>query len=185
MTFLIVFSLVLLALCFGAIFMLIGELWRVSVRGGVPSISSTWAIVDAVIASRVLPREGVIIDLGAGNGWALRRMWRSGMKGPFIGYEKEWWPWLVGMVWNTLTKAPIILKREDFSNASVKEAKGIYLFLFPSVLEELRGNVLRRAKTGTPIVSAEFAVPGWPPKRTFYAKGVTNKKAVVYCYQAP
>ncbi|MEO5928047.1 MAG: hypothetical protein ABIO72_04980 [Patescibacteria group bacterium] len=182
---LIFFASVLLCACFAAILLLIGELWRVSFWGGVPSIFSTWAIVDAIISAKVLPRDGLILDLGAGNGWTLRRMWRSGMKGPFIGYEKEWWPWIVGTVWNSVTGAPIILKREDFLNAPIEDARGIYLFLFPSILSGLGGSIEQKAHHGIPVVSAEFAVPGWTPERTLEAKGITNKKAKVFCYRTP
>lgn len=161
----------------------LSELWRVSVRGGVPSIASTWAIVDRVIAERVLPTEGLTLDLGCGTGWTLRRFWRSGLRGPFEGYERALAPWLIGRCWNALSLAPIRLVRRDVLAAPLERAAAVYLFLLPGMLKRLAPDLVRRMKPGATVVSAEFAIPDWRPVRMFEARGVTRKRATVYVYE--
>lgn len=172
---------VLLAVAASGLFL--SELWRVSVRGGVPSIASTWAIVDRVIAERVLPTEGLVLDLGSGTGWTLRRFWRSGLRGPFEGYERAFVPWFIGTCWNALSLAPIRLLRRDMLAAPLERAAAVYVFLLPESLKRLAPELARRMTRGTTVVSAEFAVPGWRPVRTLEARGVTRKHAAVYVYE--
>ena len=163
--------------------LILSELFRVTLRNGVPSLSSTWAIVDKVITTHVFPVQGLILDLGCGNGWTLRRLWRSGLRGPFVGYEKAFVPWLMGWFWNKLSYVPVKVVRQDFSQAPIEQAKGVYLFLLPSMLEKVGNMIKRRAKPGTVVVSAEFQIPGWTPDQTHEARGVTRKKAKIYVYR--
>ncbi|MFZ2803685.1 MAG: class I SAM-dependent methyltransferase, partial [Patescibacteria group bacterium] len=109
--------LVFLVLVLGVCSLFLAELWRITFRHGIPSIASTWAIVDRIIVERVLPRDGLILDLGCGTGWTLRRLWRSGLRGPFIGYENAFVPWLFGRVWNFVTISPIKVRRADLFTA--------------------------------------------------------------------
>lgn len=174
--------LIFLAISFFSISCLIFEMWRVTSKDGVPSLSSTWGIIDEIICKQVLPRDGLILDLGAGNGWTMRRLWRRGIHGPLVGYEKEFVPWGVGAIWNKLTGTPVKLLRQDFSAAPYEEAKGIYLFLMPQTLEKLAPIIRQRCRSGTVVVSAEFSIPGWNPTRVLEARGVTSRKAKIFCY---
>lgn len=151
--------------------------------GHVPSLSSTWPVVDTVIAERLLPSEGLILDLGCNDGRTLRRLARAGLRGPLVGYEYKFWPWLSGWLWNRLRPLPIELRRADFSEAPIGQAKGIYLFLLSSTLGELAPRLESEAEPGTVVVSAEFAVPGWEPERVFEARGITSRRAKIFVYR--
>lgn len=165
-----------------ALSLVLSELWRVTWRNGVPSLSSTWAILDSVLANNILPKDGMIVDLGCGNSWALRRMWRAGLRGPFVGYEREFTAWFVGSLWNLVMSSPVTIVRADFRKAPIEQAKGIYLFLLPEALRQLKPIIEERAQPGTVVVSAEFEVPGWTPTQVLHARGVTCARAPVYCY---
>lgn len=172
-----------LATAIFALACLIFEMWRVTWRNGVLSLSSAWSVADKIISSRVLPINGLVLDLGAGNGWTMRRLWRHEIHGPLVGYEQEFVPWLVGAVWNRLTGMPVKLLRADFYSAPFEDAKGIYLFLMPKTLEKLGAEIRKRCQPGTVIVSAEFAIPGWNPDRILEARGVTSRRAKIFCYR--
>jgi hypothetical protein len=174
--------LVFLTLAFGAVLLILSELWRVTAHHGVPSISSSWGVVDADIEAKALPDNGLILDLGAGTGWALRRMWRSGQKGPHVGYEEALAPWLVATLWNRIMTMPVKVKRADLFTAPLEDAAGIYLFLMPATLAKLSPELKRRTRPGTRIVSAEFPLPGWEPSRVLTAHGITSSAAKIYCY---
>ncbi|MFZ2804402.1 MAG: SAM-dependent methyltransferase, partial [Patescibacteria group bacterium] len=60
---------------------------------------------------------------------------------------------------------------------------GIYLFLLPNFLKRLGPELERRLRAGTIVVSAEFAIPGWTPIKTFEARGVTKLHAPIYVYR--
>lgn len=174
--------LIFLVVVFGLSYVLLAELWRITVLDGVPAVSSTWAIVDRVIVERVFPRDGLILDLGCGNGWTMRRFWRSGIRGPLVGYELAFLPWITGVCWNVVTRMPITIHRKDLLHAPLEDAKGLYLFLLPRVLAQIAPELKRRVQPGTIIVSAEFALPGWEPTKVFEARGVTRRNAKIYCY---
>jgi len=157
-------------------------LFRKRPPGYVPSLSSTWPIVDTVIAEHLLPTDGMILDLGCNDGWTLRRFARAGLRGPLIGYENKYWPWLTGRLWNKLRPLPLDLRRDDFKRAPIAQAKGIYLFLLTSALVDLAPLIRRDAQPGTVVVSAEFAVPGWVPDRIFEARGITSRQAKIFVY---
>lgn len=176
-----VFLLVVLGVCI----LFLAELWRITYSRGIPSIASTWAIVDRVIVERALPSEGLILDLGCGTGWTMRRLWRSGMHGPFIGYENAFVPWLFGRAWNFLTMCPVTIRRGDLFRAPFEDARGVYLFLVPAYLERFGPDLVRHLRPGTAVVSAEFPIPGLSPQKILEARGITNRHAKIYIYRIP
>ncbi len=163
--------------------LILNETWRITIRRGVPAVSSSWPVVDKVIKAQVFPREGLILDLGCGTGWALRRIWRAGYNGPFIGYETALLPYLVGRSWNWITRAPVKIVRQDFSAAPFEKAKGIYLFLLPRMLPEVGKMIATKSRVGTVVVSAEFAIPGWEAEKVLEARGVTARQAKIHVYR--
>jgi hypothetical protein len=164
-------------------FLFLSEIWRITLSEGIPAVSSTWAVVDRVIVERVLPREGLILDLGCGTGWTLRRLWRSGLRGPFVGYENAFVPWFAGRVWNCVTMCPVNVQRADLFTAPFEQARGVYLFLLPDFLKRLGPELKHRLNPGAVVVSAEFPIPDWTPWKTFEARGVTKPHAKVFVYR--
>ncbi|GEM_PF-6441483 len=164
---------------------LVTELLRVACGRGVPSISSTRAMVDTVIANHIFPSTGLILDLGCGYGWTLRRLSKSGLRGPFVGYENVLVQWLIGRVWNFLTQSQVTIVHADLYAAPIESARGIYLFLLPSVLKSLGPELIRRAAPGTRILCAEFPLPGWQPLHIYEARGITSSQAKLFVYEVP
>lgn len=177
-------GILILSLCIGifCLGLILFTLFRKRPSDYVPSLSSTWPVVDMVIAEHILPTEGMILDLGCNDGRTLRRLAGAGLRGPLIGYENRFWPWFNGWMWNKLRPLPIELRREDFRQAPIGEAKGIYLFLLTSALADLAPLLRREARPGTVVVSAEFAVPGWEADRIFVARGITSRQAKIFVY---
>jgi hypothetical protein len=177
----IVSSLVLLG-CMVLALCLFDEQIRVS-RGGVPFVPSTTAVIQTVIDANVLPKEGMILDLGCGNGKALRMLEGAGYKGPLIGYEHAPGVWLRAKIWGMFKKTNAEVRRKNFNEAPLEEAKGLYLFLYQHVLKEMAPMLRSRLKSGTIVVSAEFPIADWVPEQTFEAKGITSRKAKIFVYK--
>lgn len=174
--------LVLVALLAYAVALLF-EFARMSRRGEVPFVPSATAIVKAVIGAGVLPREGLILDLGCGDGKALRMFARAGYRGPLVGYERAFFPWLHSRFWGLFSKSPVVIRRENFVRAPLEEARGVYVFLLTSVLADLAPTLRSRLRPGTVVVSAEFPIADWTPERVLIARGVTAREAKVFVYR--
>jgi SAM-dependent methyltransferase len=157
--------------------------FRRILTGQVPFVPSSAAVVQAVIDANVLPKEGMILDLGCGNGKALRMFERAGYKGPLIGYERAPGVWLRAKLWNIIERSHIQVRRNHFERAPLEEAKGVYVFLLTKYLKELAPMFRSRLKPGTIVVSAEFPIADWVPVQTFVAKGITSKAAKVFVYK--
>lgn len=159
------------------------EFARVAKKGEVPFVPSATAVMRAVIEARVLPKEGLILDLGCGDGKALRMLARAGYRGPLVGYERAFFPWLHSRFWSLFDRSSVIIRREDFARAPLEEAKGVYVFLLSAVLADFAPVLAQRLKPGTVVVSAEFAIAGWTPELVLVARGVTAKEAKVFVYR--
>lgn len=162
---------------------LVYELFRVAIGNGMPSLSSTRSIIDSIILHELLPRNGLILDLGCGSGRTLRRLSCSGLRGPFVGYERLFIPWAIGYFWKVFSRSNITLVRADALKAPIEEARGVYLFLLPNALKELAPYLEQRIARGTVIISAEFSIPGWEAQGIFEARGVTSRHAKIFVYK--
>jgi SAM-dependent methyltransferase len=151
--------------------------------GQVPFVPSTAAVIQTVIDANVLPKEGMILDLGCGNGKALRKFERAGYKGPLIGYERAPSVWLRAKLWNLIERSHVRVRRAHFDSAPLEEAKGVYVFLLTSLLKELAPTFRSRLKPGTVVVSAEFPIADWVPVQVLTARGITSKEAKVFVYK--
>lgn len=177
------FLILVLVVLFSYLAALFFELARIGMKDEVPFVPSTIAIVRAVIDANVLPREGLILDLGCGDGKALRMFERAGYAGPLIGYERAFFPWLHALFWNAFSRSRVSIRRSDFLRAPLEEAKGVYVFLLTRVLSSHAPTLKLRLKPGTVVISAEFPIADWTPEQVLFARGVTAKEAKVYVYR--
>src|SRR3989338_122517 len=123
-------------------------------RGDVPFVPSTTAILRAVVEANVLPREGLILDLGCGDGKALRMLARAGYKGPLVGYERAFFPWVHSKMWCLFDRSDVEIRRRNFDEASLEDAKGVYVFLLTRVLAELAPTL--RSEEHTSELQSQF-----------------------------
>ena len=158
------------------------ELIRLS-RGDVPYVPSTDEVIHAVMNANVLPKDGMILDLGCGDGKALRLFAAAGYQGPLVGYERAPFPWLLGVIRSIRVRSRVRLHLQDTKHAPLGDAKGVYLFLMDKPLAELAPLLEAHLPPGIPVVSAEFPVPGWTPEQVLTAKGVTERQAKIYVYR--
>lgn len=163
--------------------MLFVEMVRLS-RGDVPYVPSRTEVVRAVVAAEVLTKDGLILDLGCGDGKALRMFAAAGFRGPLMGYERAPFPWMLGCVLSRLRHAPVTLRLQHFRHAPLERARGVYLFLMPKPLAALAPALAARLPPGTPVVSAEFQIVDWTPERVLTARGVTAKEVKIYVYRS-
>lgn len=153
-------------------------------RGAVPFVRSDRRLVKKILDEQLLPKQGMILDLGCGDGTLLFALERSGYAGPLIGYEHSIHPWASGMLWARICGSNVRLVRGDALHAPLEKASAVYLFLLEEALMHLRQPLQTSLAPGAIVVSAEFAVPGWNPIRILRARGVTSREAPIYLYRA-
>lgn len=161
--------------------MILNEFIRLH-RGEVPFVPSTAAVLRVVVEADIFPKHGMILDLGCGDGRALRAFADAGHVGPLIGYERAPYPWVLARL-RCAGRASIAIRWASCAEAPLEQARGVYLFLLTDAVQTLAPALASRLPPGTPVVSAEFAIPGWTPERVLVAKGVTAKEARIFVYR--
>lgn len=103
----------------------------------------------------------VLIDLGCGDGRVLR-MIRRRFDVRAIGYELNPLAYLNARLL-CLGRREITVLFRDFRKADLSAADVVFCYLFPDVLADLAVKLGRELKSGTVVVSANFAIPNWIP----------------------
>lgn len=151
-------------------------------RGEAPYVPSTNVFLETIIERSLLPKEGVIIDLGAGDGKALRAFARAGYEGPLIGYEYAWLPYVLGRMRNFKYRDRITIHRKRFEHADIRVAKGVYVYLLEGVLKSLVPKLASELVPGTRVIAPSFQIAGWIPTETHEVVGLGGRPTNIYVY---
>lgn len=112
-----------------------------------------------------------VYDLGAGDGRILiaaKRM-HPGIRAVGIEYVPS--VWLLGKLRIWFSRTKVTLLRGNALAHSVEDAQCIFLYLFPTIMEELGKKFDRELKPGTKVISSVFRFPEREP--------VAERKATV------
>lgn len=135
------------------------------IRGilSVPFVPTPKKIINEIEKQVELKPNGVIYDLGAGDGRFLIAMKN---KYPFIiakGYELAWFPFLLAKfkIWKNGLK--IQIERRNFFAADLRDADAIFCYLLPKTLAKLEEKFKKELKPGAKIISYNFKFPNLRP----------------------
>ena len=134
----------------------------------VPYVPTPEPVVKAMLELANAGPEDVVYDLGCGDGRIVITAAKEFKVKKAIGIEIR--DDLVLQArrkideLNLNDRAEII--KDDMFNVSIKDATIVTLFLLTSVNEMLRPKLEKELRPGTRIVSHEFQIPGWRPKKT-------------------
>ena len=78
----------------------------------------------------------------------------------------------------------ISVRFRDFRKADLSAADVVFCYLFPDVLPELSRKLGRELRTGTVVVSANFAIPDWRPEQVLRADHCLHGDPL-YVYRMP
>jgi hypothetical protein len=126
--------------------------------GYVPSPPKT---IDVMIRMAQLMPGHTVLDLGAGDGRVLLAALKAAPGIRAIGCEVGLLPWALGKL--RCHGKSVQLRLQSLFHAPVAEADVIFLYLFPSMMEEVLSFLRREAKTGTLVVCHSFGLPGLTP----------------------
>lgn len=133
----------------------------------VPYVPTPDPVVKAMLELAKAGPEDILYDLGCGDGRIIITAAREFKVKKAIGIEIR--EDLVNQARKRIDELKLnnraeILKADMFK-INLKDATVITLFLLTSVNEMLRPKLERELKPGTRIVSHEFQIPGWRPKK--------------------
>jgi SAM-dependent methyltransferase len=133
-------------------------------QAAVPYVPTPWPVVDAMLElARVGPRD-TVIDLGSGDGrLVIAAARRHGARGYGVDID----PALVRAARQAARREGVAdrvaFAEEDLFITEIGQASVMMLYLFPSVMMQLRPRFLAELKPGTRIVSHEFDMEDWTP----------------------
>ena len=134
----------------------------------VPYVPTPEPVVKAMLELANAGPEDVVYDLGCGDGRIVITAAKEFKVKKAIGIEIR--DDLVLQARRKIDelrlndRAEII--KDDMFNVNIKDATIVTLFLLTSVNEMLRPKLEKELRPGTRIVSHEFQIPGWRPKKT-------------------
>lgn len=135
-----------------------------SKTGGALFCTTHGSKIDLILNALPVKANHTVIDLGCGDGRflaAAAKRYRA--KG--IGYEINLSAYLMARIRQVFLKGRIIIKRENFWNASLSDADLVFCYLFPDILEKLSIKAKNELKAGAVLVSCNFPLPGWEPQQ--------------------
>ena len=123
----------------------------------VPVPNNTLGDIYKVLAVR---ENSIVYDLGCGEGRVLFYISRLIPTAKYIGIENSPFPLLLARIrawWHKYTtNTSIQIINQDFFHRDLSDATHIFLYLYPSVMDDLLPKFDRELKPGTRVVSASF-----------------------------
>ena len=128
-------------------------------RDKVPYVSTPQWAIDWVGKNTKLPNGAVLVDLGCGDGRVLVGLKKYLPHVMMIGYERQWWPWLLAQ-WKTRGTG-VVVKRQSFYDVDLSRVDVVFCFLIHSVMPKVEQLLKSKLSPGTTIYSYGFWFPTW------------------------
>jgi hypothetical protein len=147
-------------------------------RRSAPYVPSPDSIVTRMLELGGLRAGELHYDLGSGDGRIVLAAARLGARS--VGYEID--VKLVEQSRADIQKGGLEklarIENEDLYTADFREVDLITAYLLPVMLEELAPILEEQMKPGSRLVSHDYPIPGWTPKKT--VKGVDESNGLPY-----
>lgn len=131
-----------------------------------PSVSSSMAMVETMLALADITREDVIYDLGSGDGRiVIAAAKKYGARG--VGFEID--PKLIEESRRNVLKAGVKdlveIRQQNILEVDLSAASVVTLYLFPEANRMLRPRLWSQLKPGARVVSNYFDMDEWVPDK--------------------
>lgn len=137
--------------------------------------------IEAILDAIPMKAGDRIIDLGCGDGRFLASAARRyGVTG--VGYDINFLAMLMARCRLLFAPAGLSVKRKNFFSVSLSDSDLIFCYLFPDVMEKVAIKANQEMKEGAWLVSCNFPLPGWIPKKVLTADHSVQKDPI-YIYR--
>ncbi len=142
-------------------------------------VSTSHRRIQAALDALPLQSGQVLMDLGCGDGRALRAAKkRCALRA--IGYEIN--PLAYCRAKLFCAARGIEVRYGNFWNEAIQTADIVFCYLFPDVMAALEAKIKEEAKPGALVVSFNFPLPGLPPLRILRPEG-SRQSDPIYIYR--
>jgi len=138
------------------------------VRDKVPYVATPHWTIDWLTDSLQLTTE-TVYDLGCGDGRVLKALKQKFPHIKAIGYERNWWPYVMAKIRNRSSGVEIL--NADFYQADLRDADVVFCYLIIAVMPRVEKLLRSQLKPGATVYSYGFTFPTWPP-----AERIVNPK---------
>jgi len=163
------------------LFLGVTVLWHIAYP--VPFVPTPYPVILEMIRLAEMKGDETVYDLGAGDGRLLQEVLKAHVSATAIGCEAIPTVWLLGIARRFLRRTPYVLKLKDALKEDVSRADRVFLYLFPSVMEDLASTFDRELRPGTIVVSNTFAFPGRTPEHTSRVRLKSGRVVAVHRYR--
>jgi protein-L-isoaspartate O-methyltransferase len=151
-----------------------------------PFVSSPTRIVDRMLEMAAIKPTDTVFDLGCGDG---RILFQAAQKysAKAVGIEID--DKLVQMtnekIVNLGLQNRVKVQQGNLLEADLSNADVVTIYLLTQSNEVLRPRLEKMLRPGTRVVSYDYAVPGWKPKKIDRTAESNSGGHVIYLYEMP
>ncbi len=157
--------------------------YLISTFMGQPFVPTTTEDINHILENAKLEKGSSLLELGCGDGRFLAlAVKKKGVVG--TGIELNPLLAVIAMVrGKVMGLADYHIKVKNIRNYSYKDFDAIYLFLFPSLIEEIQNKMLKECRKGALIISHGFVIPALHEKHL--ENTVAGKGFRTFFYRIP
>ncbi|MDL1955718.1 MAG: class I SAM-dependent methyltransferase [Candidatus Desulfofervidus auxilii] len=138
----------------------------ISITQGALFTRTSFAKIKRILEYINLKPGQIVYDIGCGDGRFLRAVVKK-YKVKAIGYEINPWAYFLAKIY-CLAYPEIKIYFANFWRKNLSDADLVFCYLFPDVMKKLRKKLEVELKPDTWVVSCNFPIPGWEPKKVIY-----------------
>ena len=175
--------LILLFILLSAAFVHVSSLfvWLIWARG-IPFIPLTKKQLKTINRNIKLKPTDRIIDLGCGDGRVLRMFEEQGVK-DLVGYEVNFWIYLLAKAKNKISKSKSKIYLKDFKKNNLSEYNIIFCYLSDYYMNSLKEKFDKELRPGTKIISYVFEAKDWREPKIIYTNKENKKLGKIFIYK--
>jgi hypothetical protein len=128
-------------------------------RDKVPYVSTPQWAIDWIGQHTKLADGATLVDIGCGDGRVLIGLKKYLSHVTMIGYERQWWPWLLAQ-WKTRGTG-VMVRRKSFYDADLSNVDVVFCFLIHAVMPKVERLLKSKLKPGATVYSYGFWFPTW------------------------
>lgn len=175
--------LILLFILLSATFVYVSSLfiWLIWARG-IPFIPLTKKQLKAINRNVKLKLTDRVVDLGCGDGRVLRMFEKQGAK-DLVGYEVNFWIYLLAKVKNKISKSKSKIYLKDFKKVNLSGYNIVFCYLSDYYMNSLKEKFDEELKPGTRIISYVFETKDWHEPKIIYTNKENKKLGKIFVYK--
>ncbi len=151
-----------------------------------PFVASPQRIVDRMLEIAAIKPNETVFDLGCGDGRILfQAAQKYHAKAVGIEIDEKLVQTTNQQIVNLGLQNRVKVQQGNLLEADLSNADVVTIYLLTQSNELLRPRLEKMLKPGTRVVSYDYAVPGWKPKKIDRTNESNNGGHLIYLYEMP